>query len=186
MSADRVSVDPTKVWAVIDWPIQKSVSEVLGFFGLTGYYLRFVCGYATIAGLLTDLRWICVEYSRVQLICSIENRFDRNSCIRLPNFELPFTVETDASGSAIGAILSQDSHPIAYFSKKLPPRYQASSAYSRVMYAITAAVRRWRQYLLGRRFTIVTDHRSLKQLLSQTIQTPEQQRWLTKLLGFEF
>ncbi|KAJ9553593.1 hypothetical protein OSB04_017638 [Centaurea solstitialis] len=54
------------------------------------------------------------------------------------------------------------------------------------MYAITSTVKKWRHYLLGRPFTIVTDHNSLKQLTSQVIQTPEQHRWLTKLLGFEF
>lgn len=47
-------------------------------------------------------------------------------------------------------------------------------------------MRRWRQYLLGRRFIIYTDHQNLRSLLHQTIQTPEQHKWLTKLLGFEF
>lgn len=54
------------------------------------------------------------------------------------------------------------------------------------MYAITEAVRRWRQFLLGRHFTVRTDHQSLRSILHQTIQTPDQQRWLTKLLGYDF
>lgn len=63
---------------------------------------------------------------------------------------------------------------------------QASSTYAREMFAITEAVKKWRQYLLGRRFTVQTDHRSLRALLHQTIQTPEQQRWLYKLVGYDF
>lgn len=48
------------------------------------------------------------------------------------------------------------------------------------------AVKKWRQYLLGRHFLIFTDQRSLRSLLSQTIQIPSQQKWLTKLLGFDY
>jgi hypothetical protein len=47
-------------------------------------------------------------------------------------------------------------------------------------------VKKWRQYLLGHKFIIFTDHQSLKQLISQVIQTPEQQVYLSKLLGFDF
>lgn len=54
------------------------------------------------------------------------------------------------------------------------------------MFAITEAVSKWRQYLLGRRFIIITDQQSLKSLTNQTIQTQEQQKWLTKLVGFDF
>lgn len=106
--------------------------------------------------------------------------------LQLQNFNKPFELQTDASGHGIGAVLLQNQHPIAYFSKQLTPRLRSSSAYTREMYAITESVRRWRQYLLGRRFVIYTDHQSLRSLLHQTIQTPDQHRWLTKLLGFEF
>lgn len=56
----------------------------------------------------------------------------------------------------------------------------------RELHAITAAVRKWRQYLLGHKFTIFTDHRSLGDLMSQIIQTPEQQFYLAKLLDFDY
>jgi len=58
--------------------------------------------------------------------------------------------------------------------------------YVRELYAIIAAVRKWRQYLLGRPFTILTDHKSLRELMSQVIQTPEQHYYLSKLLGFDY
>lgn len=89
------------------------------------------------------------------------------------NFSLPFTIETDASGSAMGVVLLQLEHPIAYFSKVFCPRLQRASAYIRELHAITSSVRKWRHYLLGTSFTILTDHRSLKDLMSQVIQTPE-------------
>lgn len=63
---------------------------------------------------------------------------------------------------------------------------QVQSTYIRELYAITEAVKKWRQYLVGRKFRVFTDHHSLKHLLTQTIQTPAQHKWVSKLLGYDF
>jgi hypothetical protein len=54
------------------------------------------------------------------------------------------------------------------------------------MLAIIEAIRLWRPYLLGKKFFIQTDHRSLEYLLEQRIVTPEQQKWVAKLLGYDY
>ena len=54
------------------------------------------------------------------------------------------------------------------------------------MLAIVEAIRTWRPYLLGQKFYIQTDQRSLKYLLEQRIATPEQQEWVAKLLGYDY
>ena len=54
------------------------------------------------------------------------------------------------------------------------------------MFTIVHAITRWRPYLIGRRFQIKTDHKSLKYFLEQKISSPEQQKWVTKLLGFDY
>jgi len=95
-------------------------------------------------------------------------------------------VETDASGSGMGVVLTQGGHPLAYFSKQFCPKLLNSSTYVREFAAITAAVRKWRQYLLGHHFVILTDHHSLRELMNQTIQTSEQHRYLARLLGFDY
>ena len=105
--------------------------------------------------------------------------------LAIPNFREPFVLETDAFGSSNGTVLSQSQHPIAYFSK-LSPRMQKQSTYTREFYAITEAMAKFRHYLLGHKFIIRTDQKSLKELLEQTLQTPEQQQWLPKFLGYDF
>ena len=54
------------------------------------------------------------------------------------------------------------------------------------MLAIVQSIRTWRLYLLGRKFYIQTDQRSLKYLIEQRIVTPEQQKWVSKLLGYDY
>jgi len=83
-------------------------------------------------------------------------------------------------------VLSQNAHPIAFFSRNHTPCLSAASTYVCELYAITEAMKKWRQYLLGSTFRIYTDHQSLKSLMTQTIQTPEQQKWLTKLVGYNY
>ena len=94
--------------------------------------------------------------------------------------------QTDASVVAIGAVLNQNDHPLAFFSKKMCPYLCSASVIVREMYSITESVKKWRQYLLGNHFKIFTDQKSLNTLLSQTIQTPEQQKWTAKLQGYDF
>lgn len=63
---------------------------------------------------------------------------------------------------------------------------QCASTYDHEMFAIIEAIKKWRQYLLGHGFRVFTNLKSLKNLMSQTIQTPAQQKWLTRLLGYDF
>lgn len=62
----------------------------------------------------------------------------------------------------------------------------AATTYVHELYAITEAVMKWRHYLLGRHFKINKDHRNLKGLMSQVIQTPNQHHYMAKLMGFEY
>lgn len=103
-----------------------------------------------------------------------------------PNFSLPFVIEKDACDVGVGAILLQNEHPITFYSKKLSPLRQKASTYSMELWTITDVVHKWRHYLWGNDFTTRTDHRSQKTLLGQTIQTPEQQFFLTKLLEYKY
>ncbi|KAJ0895862.1 putative nucleotidyltransferase, Ribonuclease H [Helianthus annuus] len=189
ISAKGVEADPEKLSAIQSWPVPTSLSTLRGFLGLTGYYRRFVRNYAQIAAPLTDIlklpsfKWSNHSEAAFK---ALKSAMISLVTLTLPNFSKPFDVTTDASNVAIGAVLSQEDRPIAFFSKKMCPRMQVASAYVRELYAVTEAVKKWRQYLLGRKFNIFTDQRSLKHLLSQVVQTPEQYKWATKLIGYDF
>ena len=184
-----VAPDPSKIQGVIDWPTPKSTKSLHVFLGLSGFYRRFVKGYASIAHPLTSL----LKKNSFEWSVGAQDAFEALKLaltsapiLSLPDFNIPFVIQSDASGYAMGAVLLQNNHPIAYFSKLFCPRMARASTYLRELHAITCAVKRWRQYLLGNFFIIQTDHRSLKELLTQVIQTPEQQLYLSKLLGYHY
>ncbi|KAH9763048.1 hypothetical protein KPL70_001041 [Citrus sinensis] len=80
------------------------------------------------------------------------------------------------TGDGIGAVLTQQGQPIAFMSRALGISKRAWSIYAKEMLAIVEAIQTWRPYLLGRKFFIRTDHRSLKYFLDQRVATPEQQK----------
>lgn len=86
--------------------------------------------------------------------------------LALPDYALPFELETNISSFVVGVILLQAGHPIAFFNKKMCPRMQAASAYVCEMFTITEAVMKWWQYLIKRALKIYIDKKSLKYLMS--------------------
>ena len=189
VSGRGVEPEPSKVQAMVQWPTPTSVKDLRGFLGLTGLYRKFIRNYASIATPLTTL--LCKD--AFEWTEDSQAAFDQlkmaMTCapvLALPNFSEPFVVETDASRTTMGAVLMQKGHPIAFFSKVFGPRLTHASTYIRELYAIVVVVRKWRLYLLGRSFTILIDHKSLQELMTQVIQTPEQHYYLSKLLGFDY
>lgn len=116
----------------------------------------------------------------------LKHAMTHSPVLALPDFTKSFVVEMDASGSGMDAVLSQGGHPIAFCSKQWCPKLLSSSTHVRELATITTVVKKWRQYLLRHHFIILTYHRSLKELMNQVVQTPEQHRYLARLLGFDY
>ncbi|KAD4179279.1 hypothetical protein E3N88_27870 [Mikania micrantha] len=189
ISEEGVQVDQERISAIQSWPLPSNVREVRGFLGLTGYYRRFVRNYGIIARPLTNLtkkdgfKW---NEEATVAFEKLKNILMTAPVLKLPNFAQPFIVECDASSEGVGAILIQDNHPVAYFSKGFSINYKLKSAYDRELLALVLAVQKWSHYLLGRYFFIKTDHYTLKFLLEQRVTTVEQQRLLVKLIPYDF
>ncbi|GKV48666.1 hypothetical protein SLEP1_g55467 [Rubroshorea leprosula] len=161
---EGVSTDPKKILAVQQWPQLKTVKELRGFLGLTGYYRRFIRNYGSLSKPLTELlKKEGFHWSREasEAFESLKHAVTTTPVLVLPDFSKEFVVETDASNTGIGAVLLQQGHPIAFISKALSLRHQSLSVYEKELLALIYAVRKWSHYLTGRHFIVKTDHQSL-------------------------
>ena len=189
ISKDGVQADPTKIEAMLNWPFPTSLKSLRGFLGLTGYYRKFIKGYGLIAAPLTALlkknsfKW---TESAKRAFQDLKHAVTSPPVLALPDFSIPFTIQCDASGIGVGAVLMQQGRPLAYMSQAIHGKALQLSTYEKELMALVLAVKKWRSYLLGHNFKIQTDQQSLKYLLEQKMGTPLQQQWITKLLGYEF
>lgn len=189
LSAGTVAADPKKLEAMWLWPVPKDLKSLRGFLGLTGYYRRFVKDYGKIARPLTQLlkkdsfQW---GPSPQQAFEALKHTLTEIPTLAVPDFSKVFVLETDASGTGLGAVLTQEGKPLAFWSATLSDRSQAKSVYERELMAVVRAVQRWRHYLLGRHFIIRTDQKSLKFLTEQQVVGEGQFKWISKLSGYDF
>ncbi|WVZ49383.1 hypothetical protein U9M48_000750 [Paspalum notatum var. saurae] len=189
ISAAGVAMNEDKIWAVLSWPVPRTVRAVRGFLGLAGYYRRFIKDYGATAAPLTKLlrtegfRWTPETETAFM---NLRKALTQAPVLQLPDFQRPFIVECDASGSGFGAVLHQGEGAVAFFSRPIAPRHAKLAAYERELIGLVQAVRYWRPYLWGRLFVVKTDHRSLKFLLDQRLSTIPQHQWASKLIGFDF
>ena len=111
VSPDRVAPDPAKIKAVKEYPTPRDVRKVRSFIGLASYYRRFVPNFAKIAWPLHKLTkkdaWFSWTEECEQAFNSLKEKLVTAPVLVFPNFSVPFQLETDASGSSLGAILSQ-------------------------------------------------------------------------------
>ncbi len=111
--------------------------------------------------------------------------------LQSPDFSRPFILQTDASNRGVGAVLTQideegQEHPVSYYSRKFLPREQRYSTVEKELWVIKLATNAYKVYLLGRRFTIVTDHRALEWLDRLRESNARLTRWSLALQAYDF
>ena len=190
ISKEGISTNPSKVETVVKWPTPKSVREVRGFLGLTGWYRVFIIGYAKIASPLTNAlkKTIVFTWTKEckESFNNLKIALAKEPVLKLPDFTKLFTVTMDASGQAIGGVLTQEGHPVAYESRKLRIHELNYPTHDLELLAVVHALKLWRHYLLGRRFELQTDHKSLKWIFTQPDLNMQQRRWVQLLHEYDF
>lgn len=194
VTAAGVSPDPEKVRAIKGHPVPKSTREVQSFLGIAGYYRRFIKGFANLAKPLTLLlakgatfNW---EQDQQKAFDSLREALCSEAVLIYPNFAEPFILATDASGVAIGAVLSQMregfERPVAFASRQLTTPERNYSTTERELLAVVWATQQFRCYLLGRRFTLITDHSALRWMLHLKDPSARLTRWSLRLAEFSY
>ncbi|KAK9113309.1 hypothetical protein Syun_020106 [Stephania yunnanensis] len=156
----KLQMDPEKVRAILEWPNPTKVQV-----------LRIELGHG-----LTNATKRCGDRGEPLPLEPV---------LGLPNFDLPFEVHADASDRALGAVLVQDGHPIAFESRKLKDAEQRYPAHEKEMLAVIHALQLWRHYLLGTRFVVRTDNAAITYFMNQKKLNQKQARWLDFLAEFD-
>jgi deoxyuridine 5'-triphosphate nucleotidohydrolase len=197
ISDKGLETDPKKVDIIREWPEPRSVRQVQSFLGLCNYYRRFVESFSKIAKPLTEVikgkeGKVKMNPGTLQSFNTLKNLLITAPILKLPNFDLEFILQTDASGTGIGAVLCQN-HPgdpkesvVSYYSKKFSKSEAHYAAVHKEAMAVVYSIEHYRHFLLGRKFTVVTDHAPLRQYLRSQNPIGQHARWIEKLQFYQF
>ena len=190
ISSEGISMESSKVQAIMEWPVPRNVNEIQQFLGLSGYYRKFIANFSGICAPISELLSNKVPFNwnqrQQEAFEQLKRAITNAPVLKLPDPTLTYTVKTDASGFAIGAELSQDGHPVCYLSHKLSPAERNYSTHEKEQLAIIYALREWRHHLLGSPIKIETDHCSLKYFQTQPNLSQRQARWSEFMSQFDY
>jgi hypothetical protein len=183
------------VRAIREWPRPRKQKDVQQFVGLAQFYHQYIANFATIALPLTALLGEGVPFSWSQeqekAFTTLKEAIGKAPVLRIFDPDLPTTVETDASGFALGAVLFQtdehgESRPVAFTSRKLNPAERNYPTHEQELLAVVHALKTWRYYLDGSHFIVYTDHATLQHFPTQPKLTRRQARWMELLQEYNF
>ncbi|MES9884702.1 MAG: RNase H-like domain-containing protein [Sedimenticola sp.] len=194
VSESGISCDPKKIVTITNWPVPTNISEVKSFLGLVGYYRRFVPDFSTVAYPLTQLTHKAAKFAWSddcqQAFETLKHTLTSSPILAYPIESGDFILDTDASLTGLGAVLSQiqdgEEKVIAYASRTLSKSQQRYCTTYRELLAVVTFVKLFRHYLWGRHFIVRSDHSSLKWL--QNFKNTEGMiaRWITVLSTYDF
>lgn len=209
ISTTGITIDPAKVQSVIDWPIPNSIKTIQRFLGFANYSRNYLKTFAVKSAPLTkllrksekerlalksDVQKFDLPQDAIRAFNDMKTAFTTAPILAHWDMSLDSVIETDASGFAIGAILSQRPHgrpselrPIAYLSRSFSAAEFNYDVHDKEMLSIIEAFRNWRHLLTGcPNLEVQTDHKNLEYFQTTKILTPRQVRWSQFLAQFRF
>ncbi|GFX71369.1 retrovirus-related Pol polyprotein from transposon 297 [Trichonephila clavipes] len=191
----RLFPSPSKTKAVINYPDLKNTKDVRRFLGLTVYFTKFLPSYSTIAKPLSDLlrkdplfQFYAEQQASFQILKYL---LPQQPVLSIFNQNSPTEIHTDASIDGLGAVLLQKSihdnqfHPVFYMSKKTSDHERKYTSFELEVLAVVEALKKFRIYVLGTSFKIITDCDALVKTLSKELN-PRIARWAFYLQEFNY
>lgn len=189
-----LKTDPQKTEAISKYPVPKSKKQVRGFLGLAGWYRRFISNFSSVAAPMSDtLKGEKFTFTEEALLSfnNLKEILTSPPVLAQPDFSKKFSIQCDASDVGIGAVLFQENsqgeeQPIYFYSAKLTTAERNYSVTERECLAVVKAVHKFRPYVEGYEFNVITDHSSLKWLMTTKDLSGRLARWSLKLQPFSF
>lgn len=194
VSKDGVLPSADNVAKILQWPRPQNITEIRQFLGMASYYRRFIQGFAKIANPMVrltkkevDFQW---DESCEESFQTLKKILAGPEIMAFPKDGEEFILDTDASGEAIGAVLSQmrdgRERVISYGSRALSKSERNYCITDKELLAVRHFVEYYKQYLLGRKFLVRTDHQALVWLFKLKEPKDRTARWLEILSAYKF
>lgn len=193
VSADGIEADPVKIKAILELKTPSNSSEVHTLLGGCGYYRKFIPNFAKICSPLYKLIHVGEKFrwskDEEEALDKIKKALTSPPILAHPDFKYPFQLHTDASDYGLGCTLTQEvdgiEKVILYMSRSLQPAEKKWCVREKEALAILWACESLRHFLIGYKFTILTDHHSL-QWLKEAKSPARLVRWALRLSEFDF
>ena len=164
----------------------KSLKRILGFFS---YYSKWIKNFSKKISLLVKANSFPLNAKELESFENLKHDV-ADSVVAAIDESVPFTVECDASHSALAGTLNQSGRPVAFFSRTLRGSEILHSSVEKEAQAIVESIRYWRHFLTGRHFTLVTDQKSVSFMFNTKhkgkIKNEKIMRWRMELIGYNF
>lgn len=192
LSENGLSIDSAKLQPILNYPSPANLKDVRRLMGMVGFYKQFIPNYSTILSPITDLlkkskgKLIWTEEAE-QALGTLKGILTSPPVLANPDFSQQYVIESDASAVAAGAVLVQYfdgvRRPIAFFSRKFSATQKKYSSTERECLAVILAIERFRHFIEGTQFRVVTDAQSLKWLNKISVEgnSARLARWALKL-----
>ena len=194
LSADGVKPHPDNIQKIQDWPVPQTQTDVRAILGMGNCYRCFIRGYSEKVAPLVELtkqdipfQWTKVHQERFD---QLKKELAGCDIVAHPQDDGQFILDTDASGTTIGCVLSQiqdgKEKVIAYGSRTLSRTERNYCVTDQELLAVRFVMEYYRQYLLGRKFIVQTDHQALKWLFSLKEPKDRIAWWLEIMSAYQF
>ncbi|GFW60632.1 hypothetical protein TNCV_569781 [Trichonephila clavipes] len=198
VESGTIKPSPTKTLAVRKFPEPTTIKQVQSFLGLTGYFRKYIKDYSKIAKPLSDLTrkenlfvFLFFGTQQKEAFEKLKKILSEGPILHLYKYGRKKEMHTDACKQGYGAILLQEAedgklHPVYYMSKKTNTAEEKYDSYELEVLAIINTLKKFRVYLLGQHFKIVTDCSAFQKTMQKKELITRTARWALQLEEFDY
>lgn len=184
-----IKPDPDRLRPLLELPLPSDSASLRRALGLFAHYSKYVPRFSHKIQSLVSQGTFPLNSEAVNAFNTLKQEIAR-SAVNAIDDNIQFVVETDASDYAIAGTLSQEGRPVAFFSRSLHSSERNHPAIEKEAAAIVECLRKWRQFLIGREFKLITDQKSVAFMFNQQhasrIKNDKIQRWRLELSEYNF
>lgn len=189
ISEKGIRPDPDRLQPLFQLPLPNDMRSLRRAQGMFSHYSNFIKNFSEKVRPISSTKVFPLSSDAVTAFKQLKEDIAQASKFPIQD-GIPFTVETDASDYAIGATLSQAGRPVAFYSKTLTKSEQNHSSVEKEAQAIVESLKKWRHFLVGRPFQLITDQKSVAFMFnnrrSGKIKNEKIQRWRLELSCYMF